>query len=136
MTTATMTEKQAQFRASLIDRLITTTVRDLNNRVGRPAIHVVNVAIADALPIPSTVAEASAQIDVLQTGNLLAVARNDRETWGPMVAKLQTIASATEIETEETRIGTATLADGTTAPKLGQMITAASLRRTIAAKLA
>lgn len=131
-----MSEKQATFRTDLIDRLVTTTVRDLNNRTGRPAIHVVNVAIADALPVPTTMAEASEQIDLLKSGNLLAIARSDRETWGPLVAKLQTITSATEIETEETRIGTATLADGSTAPKMGQMITAASLRRTIAAALA
>lgn len=136
---AAMTEKQAQFRATLIDRLIADTVRDLNNRLGRPAVHVVNVAIADALPVPATVAEASAQIDALKSGNLLAIARNNRETWGPVVAKLQTIVSADEIETDEVAIGrivAAVDASQIGTPKMGQMITADSLRRTIAAKLA
>lgn len=134
--TATMTEKQAQFRATLIDQLIANSVRDLNNRVGRPAIHVVNVAIADALPVPATIAEASAHIDLLKTGNLLAIARNDRETWGGIVAKLQTITSADDVQTDEVQIGIATLADRSTAPKMGRMITAASVRRTIAVALA
>lgn len=68
---ATMTEKQANYRTSLIEKNLVDAKRTypIKNARGKAQV-LVNVALLVSLPEPQTVAEASSQIDALKSDGI------------------------------------------------------------------